>query len=118
MQLISTLVLSVLVVRSRVVGFLQSGYRRNPILSSFASELPIGPSGENGGYDRWNKWSTACLRSGIRLEDCTRQPLGTFPQDDEYKNESEYESGDERSDDDSGEWVLSESYEKVPKNSS
>ena len=30
-------------------------------------------SGENGGYDRWNRSSTACLRSGIRLEDCSWQ---------------------------------------------
>ena len=59
-----------------------------------------GPSGENGGYDRWNRWSTVCLRSGIRLEDCTGQSLGTLPQDDEYEDESEEESDDERSDDD------------------
>ena len=57
-----------------------------------------GPSGENGGYDRWNRWSTACLQSGIRLEDCTGQSLGTLPQDDEYEDESEDESDDERSD--------------------
>ena len=62
----------------------------------------VGPSGENGRYDRWN-WLTACLRFCIRLEDCTGQSLGTLPQDDE--------SGDERSDDDCdddndrGEWV-------------
>ena len=37
-------------------------------------------SGENGGYDRWNRWSTTCLRSGIRLEDCSWQSLGTLPQ--------------------------------------
>ena len=77
-----------------------------------------GPSGENGGYDRWNRWSTACLRSGIRLEDCTGQSLGTLPQDDEYEDESEGESEDERSDededdDDSGDWV-SESDEEEP----
>ena len=59
-----------------------------------------GPSGENGGYDRWNRWSTTCLRSGIRLEDCTGQSLGTLPQDDESEDESEDESGDERSDED------------------
>jgi len=41
-----------------------------------------GPSGENSGYERWNRWSTACLRSGITLEDCTGQTLGTLPQDD------------------------------------
>ncbi|KAF8811655.1 hypothetical protein BYT27DRAFT_7160670 [Phlegmacium glaucopus] len=82
-----------------------------------------GPSGENGGYDRWNRWSTTCLRSGIRLEDCTGQSLGTLPQDDEYEDEdgsgnedeSEDEDGDEdegeddddddnSDDDDSGEW--------------
>ena len=81
-----------------------------------------GPSGENGGYDRWNRWSTACLRSGIRLEDCTGQSLGTLPQDDEYDDESEDEYDDERSDDEydddddgdeSGEWA-SESDEEEP----
>jgi len=78
-----------------------------------------GPSRENGGYDRWNRWSTTCARSGIRLEDCTGQSLGTLPQDDEYEDESEEdESGDEESDDDedqdgdddddSGEWESDE----------
>ena len=79
-----------------------------------------GPSGENGGYDRWNRWSTTCLRSGIRLEDCTGQSLGTLPQEDEYEDESEDESGDESDedkdddsdddddDDDSGEWESDE----------
>ena len=70
-----------------------------------------GPSGENGGYDRWNRWSTTCLRSGIRLEDCTGQTLGILPQDDEYDDEDESESEghesedeDEDDDDDDGEW--------------
>ena len=78
-----------------------------------------GPSGENGGYDRWNRWSMACERLGIILEDCTGQLLGTLPEDDEDEDESEDESGDERSDydydddGDSGEWV-SESDEEEP----
>ena len=78
-----------------------------------------GPSGENGGYGRWTRWSTACLRSGIRLEDCAGQSLGTLLQDDEYSEDgSEDESGDERSndeydDDESAEWV-SESDEEEP----
>ena len=77
-----------------------------------------GPSGENGGYDRWSRWSTACERFGIKLEDCTGQPLGTLPQDDEYEEESEDEDefGDERSgddydeddEDDSVEWASDE----------
>ena len=73
-----------------------------------------GPSGENGGYDRWNRWSTTCSRSGIRLEDCTGQSLGTLPQDEDESEDDD--SGDEVSedyddydddddDDDSGEWV-------------
>ena len=52
------------------------------------------------GYDQWNRWSTACLRFGIRVEDYNGQSLGTLPQDDEYEDESEDESRDERSDDD------------------
>ena len=49
---------------------------------------------------------TACLRSGIRLENCTGQSLGTILQDDEFEDESEDESGDKISnDDDSEEWV-------------
>jgi len=71
-----------------------------------------GPSNDNGGYDRWNRWSTTCIRSGIRLEDCTGQTLGTLPQDDdEYEDEDESETEDQESDDedeydddDSGEW--------------
>ena len=58
-----------------------------------------GPSSENGGYDRWSRWSTICLRSGIRLEDCTGQSLGTLPQDDEYEDEDESEGEDETEDD-------------------
>ena len=83
-----------------------------------------GPSGENGGYDRWNRWSTTCLRSGIRLEDCTGQSLGTLPQDDEYEDESEDdEESDEDDDgdddyddedDDSGEWESDEEEEEEP----
>jgi hypothetical protein len=77
--------------------------------------------GENGGYDRWYRWSTTCQRAGIRLEDCTGHSLGTLPQDDEYEDENEDEDdnedetedeyGDEESDDeddddndDNGEW--------------
>ena len=74
-----------------------------------------GPSGESGGYDRWSRWSTTCLRSGIRLEDCTGQSLGTLPLDEEYEDESEDEDEDEDDydeddndddddDDDSEEW--------------
>ena len=59
-----------------------------------------GPSGEDGGYVRYNRWSKACLRFGIRLDDCTGESLGTLPQDDNSEDESEDESGDERSDDD------------------
>ena len=77
-----------------------------------------GPSSEIGSA-RWNRWSTTCAGSGIRLEDCTGQPLGTLPQDDEYEDESEEdESGEEESDDDedqdgdddddSGEWESDE----------
>ena len=57
-----------------------------------------GPSGEDNGYGRWSRWPTACLRSGIRHKDCTGQSSGTLPQDDEYKDGSEDESSDERSD--------------------
>jgi hypothetical protein len=81
-----------------------------------------GPSGENGGYDRWNRWSTTCIRSGIRLEDCTGQYLGTLPEDEdesEDEEETEDEHGDQESDDeddddddDSGEWE-SESEEEL-----
>jgi hypothetical protein len=55
-----------------------------------------GPSGENGGYDRRNRWSTACLRIGIRLKDFIGQSLWTLPLDNKYEDES----SDERSDDD------------------
>ena len=57
-----------------------------------------GLSGEDNGYGRWSRWPTACLRSGIRHKDCTGQSSGTLPQDDEYKDGSEDESSDERSD--------------------
>ena len=72
-----------------------------------------GPSHESGGYDRWNRWSTICARSGIRLEDCTGESLGTLPQDDEYEyddddddedSESESEGEYDDSEDESGEW--------------
>ena len=78
-----------------------------------------GPSGEDGGYVRYNRWSKACLRFGIRLDDCTGESLGTLPQDNDSEDESEDESGDGRSDDDyddnaddGGEWA-SESNEEV-----
>ncbi|KAH9478036.1 hypothetical protein JR316_0010272 [Psilocybe cubensis] len=51
-----------------------------------------GPSMENGGYERWNKWWNACVGNGIRLEDCTGQTLGTLPQDEQ--EESDEEDGD------------------------
>ena len=57
------------------------------------------PSGEDSGYDRCNRWSRASLRSGIKLEDCTRCFLGTLPQDDEYKDElseNDYDDDDEQ----------------------
>ena len=55
-----------------------------------------GPSDQNGGYGRWNRWSMVGLRSGIRLENYTGQCLGTLPQDNEYEDENGDESGDER----------------------
>ncbi|KAF8891483.1 hypothetical protein CPB84DRAFT_1683298 [Gymnopilus junonius] len=57
-----------------------------------------GPSRENGGYDRWNKWWNQFADSGIRMEDCTGQFLGTLPQDDEDES-SEEEDDDEDSED-------------------
>ena len=73
-----------------------------------------GPSGEDGGYDRWNRW----LKAWIRLEDCNGKSSGMLPQDDDSEDESEDESN-ERSDhdydddDDSGGWI-SESDEEEP----
>ena len=49
---------------------------------------------------QWNRWSTACLKSGItRLEDCsTGQSLGTLPQVDESDDEGsdDYDDNDSR----------------------
>ncbi|KIM38035.1 hypothetical protein M413DRAFT_448073 [Hebeloma cylindrosporum] len=67
-----------------------------------------GPSMENGGYERWNKWWNRFASFGIRLEDCTGQVLGTLPdedpegsqEDDESEEEEEEEEDDEEEDDD------------------
>ena len=70
------------------------------------------PTGMVDGIDGRTR-SMACLRSGIRLDDCTRQSLGMLPRDDKFQDECEDKSGDERSDNDnlnydddskSGEW--------------
>lgn len=85
-----------------------------------------GPSAEDGGMMRYDKWWDILTRSGIQLEDCTGQPLGTLPMDeeeeeeeedsdeeedddddddDEYEDEEdEYEDSDEYEDDDEEEW--------------
>ncbi|KAI4518339.1 hypothetical protein K525DRAFT_208782 [Schizophyllum commune Loenen D] len=51
-----------------------------------------GPSVEEGGIERWEKWYGTLERIGVRLEDCTGQLLGTLPQDeDEAEDEAESE---------------------------
>lgn len=67
-----------------------------------------GPSVDNGGYDRWNRWWNACAAQQIRLEDCTGEVLGTLPEDVEGDNESfeeedEEEDGEEYEDEEDGE---------------
>jgi len=60
-----------------------------------------GPSVENGGYDRWNKWWNRFASCGIRLEDCTGQVLGTLPDEDTDESEEEVsEEDDEEEDED------------------
>jgi hypothetical protein len=51
-----------------------------------------GPSTESGGYTRWSEWCSICENTGIRLEDCTGQLLGTLPENDDAE---EGEDGDE-----------------------
>lgn len=72
-----------------------------------------GPSLDNGGYDRWNRWWNACAAQQVRLEDCTGQPLGTLPEEEsdaesssEEEEEEEYEeeAADEGEEYDSDEW--------------
>ncbi|PPR05316.1 hypothetical protein CVT26_011575 [Gymnopilus dilepis] len=57
-----------------------------------------GPSKDNGGYERWNKWWNQFAEARVRLEDCTGQLLGTLPQD-EDDDDSEEEEDDESEDD-------------------
>ncbi|KAF9479495.1 hypothetical protein BDN70DRAFT_690771 [Pholiota conissans] len=57
-----------------------------------------GPSMENGGYDRWNRWWNACANQGVRLEDCTGQVLGTLPEDEDDESSSEEEEDEEDED--------------------
>ncbi|KAJ7200156.1 hypothetical protein GGX14DRAFT_660667 [Mycena pura] len=49
-----------------------------------------GPSAENGGMERWERWWETSRRAGVRLEDCTGSLLGELPQD-EPESESEEE---------------------------
>ena len=57
-----------------------------------------GPSKDNGGYERWNKWWNQFAEARVRLEDCTGQLLGTLPQD-EDDDDSEEEEDDESEED-------------------
>lgn len=73
-----------------------------------------GPSVENGGYARWNKWWNACAGNGIKLEDCTGQALGTLPQEEEEEDDQEdeeEEEEDESEEDDSDGWGSEEEEE-------
>ena len=54
-----------------------------------------GPSIENGGYERWNKWWNRFASFGITLEDCTGQALGTLPDEDQEESEEEEESDED-----------------------
>jgi hypothetical protein len=62
-----------------------------------------GPSVENGGYQRWNKWWNRCAAAGIRLEDCTGQVLGTLPPVEEEGDSEEEEEEDGDGDEDESE---------------
>ena len=63
-----------------------------------------GPSQSDGGYERWSRWWDTCTAHGLRLEDCTGQPLGTLPIDEESDDSEEDSDGEdedgESSDDD------------------
>jgi hypothetical protein len=86
-----------------------------------------GPSAEDGGMMRYDQWWDMLTRAGIQLEDCTGQPLGTLPMDEEEDesdsdddkegedeeeeeeeeyDEGEYEDSDEYEDDDDDEWEI------------
>jgi hypothetical protein len=63
-----------------------------------------GPPREPGGYDRWLKWWTISAGAGIKLEDCTGQPLGTLPganEDSDEKSEDDEEVNDSEEEEDS-----------------
>ncbi|EIW64417.1 uncharacterized protein TRAVEDRAFT_25592 [Trametes versicolor FP-101664 SS1] len=43
-------------------------------------------------YERWERWSRQCQKEGIRLEDCTGEPLGTLPMDSETEDDTDDET--------------------------
>ncbi|KAF8067966.1 hypothetical protein FPV67DRAFT_1416302 [Lyophyllum atratum] len=70
-----------------------------------------GPSEEDGGVERYDKWWDMLVRSGIRLEDCTGALLGTLPmdegeQEDEKDSEEEDEEASDDDEQDDDEWEL------------
>ncbi|KAL0956349.1 hypothetical protein HGRIS_002499 [Hohenbuehelia grisea] len=54
-----------------------------------------GPSKENGGFERWDRWWGNFARMNVRFEDCTGQPLGTLPIDEDEEGDSESEEDEE-----------------------
>ncbi|KAJ6613510.1 hypothetical protein B0H10DRAFT_2222157 [Mycena sp. CBHHK59/15] len=60
-----------------------------------------GPSKEEGGMERWERWWAECRRAGLRFEDCTGGFLGELPHDEVDESDE-----DEEDSDDESEWEL------------
>jgi hypothetical protein len=62
-----------------------------PLLA--ALERMNGPGDEPGCFERWERWWEQCARTGVRLEDCTGDFLGTLPErdaeEDEYSDDED-----------------------------